>query len=609
MKNFSPKMLSKKRKVDSECRVFKDEWTWKYFFTVFRDKPLCLICNETVAVYKEYNISRHFNSKHNDVKVRAMTEEERKQKAEDLRKKLSGQQSIFKKGNSSQRAATHASYVVAYNIAKSNKALSDGEFVKHCMLKVCDILCPDKRKDFETISLSRKTVTSRIEAIDKNILSQLESKIGQFKFCSITMDESSDINDTAQLLLFIRGVDENFCITEELACMRSLKGTTTGSDIFHEFMEGISTLKVPINCICSITTDGAKNMTGKKSGFVGIFNEKYPGNNVIFLHCIIHQDALCKSALDMKPVLDVIVKLVNAIRSRGLAHRQFRVFLESMQSEYSDILYYSKVRWLSAGRVFERVWQLKDEIVTFFLEKQGSVEYKILEDTAWLSDFTFFTDLLCHMNKLNVKMQGKNQFIDDIWGHLKGFKLQLLLFANQLAKNDLSHFPRLNSIAPVMKEKLKSYEDSLRRLHGEFERRFEDFSVIEKDFEIFSMPFNVNCETVKPDLQLELIELQCNTQLKQLFLNVPKLEFYKSLSKSTFPNLISHAQKVTAMFASSYICEQVFSTMKLRKSCLRNRLTDEHLTSLLRISASQFEPNYEKLLEMQSQFHSSHSPS
>jgi len=95
-------MLSKKHKVDSECRVFKDEWTWKYFFTVFRDKPLCLICNETVAVYKEYNISQHFNSKHNDVKVRAMTKEERKQKAADLRKKLSGQQSIFKKGNSSQ---------------------------------------------------------------------------------------------------------------------------------------------------------------------------------------------------------------------------------------------------------------------------------------------------------------------------------------------------------------------------------------------------------------------------------------------------------------------------------------------------------------------------
>jgi hypothetical protein len=36
----------------------------------------------------------------------------------------------------------------------------------------------------------------------------------------------------------------------------------------------------------------------------------------------------------------------------------------------------------------------------------------------------------------------------------------------------------------------------------------------ELDLNIFSMPFNVDCEQVKPSLQLELIELQCSTQLK-----------------------------------------------------------------------------------------------
>ncbi|GBL80699.1 General transcription factor II-I repeat domain-containing protein 2A [Araneus ventricosus] len=167
------------------------------------------------------------------------------------------------------------------------------------------------------------------------------------------MDESStDINDTAQLVLFIRGIDENFDITEELACMRSLKGRSTkGCDIFREFQEGLLTLKVPITNICNITTDGAPNMTGKKSGFLGLFNQNYPGNNVVFLHCVIHQDVLCKSALNMKPMLDAVVKLVNTIRSRGLTHRQFRDFLQSVQSEYSDVLYYTKVRWLSAGCV------------------------------------------------------------------------------------------------------------------------------------------------------------------------------------------------------------------------------------------------------------------
>ncbi|GBO00796.1 General transcription factor II-I repeat domain-containing protein 2A [Araneus ventricosus] len=202
-----------------------------------------------------------------------------------------------------------------------------------CMLQVCDVLCPDKKNNFQTVSLSRKMVTSRIEAIDKNLASQLESKIGQFKFCTIAMDENTDINDTAQLVLFLRGVDENFEISEELAFMRFLKGTTKGCDIFREFQEGLLTLKVSITNICNITIDGAPNMTGKKSGFLGLFNQNYPGNNVVFLHCVTHQDALCKSALNMKPVFDAVVKLINTIRSRGLTHRQFRDFLQSVQSE------------------------------------------------------------------------------------------------------------------------------------------------------------------------------------------------------------------------------------------------------------------------------------
>jgi hypothetical protein len=203
-------MANKKSKIDSECRVFKDEWSWKYFITVLKDKPLCLICNETVAVSEDFNLSLHFTSKHDNASYAAVTEAERKQKAEELRNKFSGMQNIKKRQNSSQKAATHASYIVAYNIAKCNKTLSDGEFVKDCMLSVCDIIYPDKTKDFATVSLSRKTITDRIKAIDTNLSSQLQTRTEQFKFCSITMDESTDISDTAQLLIFIRGIDDNF---------------------------------------------------------------------------------------------------------------------------------------------------------------------------------------------------------------------------------------------------------------------------------------------------------------------------------------------------------------------------------------------------------------
>ncbi|GFS99701.1 general transcription factor II-I repeat domain-containing protein 2A [Nephila pilipes] len=92
-------------------------------------------------------------------------------------------------------------------------------------------------------------------------------------------------------------------------------------------------------------------MTGEKSGFLGLFNQNYPGNNAVFLHCVIYQDTMSKSALNMKPVFHAVMKLVNTLLSRGLTHRQFRDFLQSVQSEYSDVLYYTKIRWFNAGCV------------------------------------------------------------------------------------------------------------------------------------------------------------------------------------------------------------------------------------------------------------------
>lgn len=55
---------NKKRKIDSECRVFNDSWSLSYFFVEHQNKAMCLICYETVAVFKEFNIKRHYESKH-----------------------------------------------------------------------------------------------------------------------------------------------------------------------------------------------------------------------------------------------------------------------------------------------------------------------------------------------------------------------------------------------------------------------------------------------------------------------------------------------------------------------------------------------------------------
>ena len=119
------------------------------------------------------------------------------------------------------------------------KAFTDGDFIKQCLKKVAGIMCPEKLHDFNNVSLSRNTVARRIEDWSANVKHQVSHKACAFDFYSIACDESTDTANTAQLLIFLRGFDDNFCITEELLDLRSLKGTTTGKDIFKAVFDAI----------------------------------------------------------------------------------------------------------------------------------------------------------------------------------------------------------------------------------------------------------------------------------------------------------------------------------------------------------------------------------
>lgn len=63
---------------------------------------------------------------------------------------------------------------------------------------------------------------------------KLKEIISKFDCFSIVTDKCTGVCDTAQLLTFIRGIDFNFNISEELVESCNLKGTTTGEDLFIE---------------------------------------------------------------------------------------------------------------------------------------------------------------------------------------------------------------------------------------------------------------------------------------------------------------------------------------------------------------------------------------
>ena len=135
------------------------------------------------------------------------------------------------------------------------------------------------------------------------------------------------MQDTAQLLIFIRGVSANFEMSEELAALQSFKGTTTGEAIFGKVCQTMEKLDLDWSKLASITTDGAPSMVGASRGLIGRMNREMEERGItapLQVHCLIHQQALCCRVLKWDSVMKVVVLCINFIRASGLKHRQFQ---------------------------------------------------------------------------------------------------------------------------------------------------------------------------------------------------------------------------------------------------------------------------------------------
>jgi hypothetical protein len=69
------------------------------------------------------------------------------------------------------------------------------------------------------------------------------------------------------------------------------------------------------------------------------------------------------------------------------------------------------------------MFDLKQEVHTFMEGKANSIAE--LKYEKWTCEFASAVDITTHLNESNVRLQGKDLFINSMSDHVKGFEIKL----------------------------------------------------------------------------------------------------------------------------------------------------------------------------------------
>ncbi|XP_039204229.1 general transcription factor II-I repeat domain-containing protein 2-like isoform X19 [Crotalus tigris] len=642
----------KKRKISEENRKFKDTWADSFAFTTDKTGlPVCLICGKKLANNKKSNVARHFQKKHTAFAEKYPDGDERKKAISELMQMVDLSKNHFKECVKSANSTTYASFVAAQEIVRHGKPFTDGEYIKESFIKISEHLFSDFKNKSELVQkirdmpLSAKTVKDRTIKMSENITRLQINDINSAVAYSIACDASKDKGDIEQIALFCRYVN-SVGPQEEMIELIPLKGQTRGEDICEVVLDYLRANEINTTHLVSVATDGAPSMTGAQKGFVALL-QKSLGRTLLTFHCILHQEALCAQTFppECTEVMNVVIQIVNKIMAQGLNHRQFCLLLEEMESTYPDLLLHDKVRWLSRGKVLKCFVACLEEVKTYLGSK--GLTFPELEQPEWLEKLHFMVDMTAHLNTLNTTLQGKGGTALHMLEEVLAFERKLTVFARDLQRGTLSHFPCLREFKRghdmVNSEYLQS---AIIAMQTSFGKRFCEFREEKNTLSFPITPLTIDPSALnmtvfpgvsQPDLEMELADIADKDIWVSKFQrladnledvarqkaslaqnhkwsdieNLPKQDKLIFETWDTIPNTYMNMKKyafgVLSIFGSTYLCEQVFSNLNYIQNKYCSHLKDNSLQSCLKLKVTSYSPDVQMLcadVEMQT----SHQP-
>ena len=150
---------------------------------------------------------------------------------------------------------------------------------------------------------------------------------------------------------------------------------------------------------------------------------------------MIHREALVVKKLNYDKnqrfesdiVFSDIIKVVNFVTSHSKKHRMFSELRKNMEANQLRLLYHAEVRWLSRGKVLNRVFQPRNELSAFITQERHLMSANF-EDIYWLAKLSYLSAIFESTNQLNLSSQGKGCNIFEVSSKIQAFKSKLKLW-------------------------------------------------------------------------------------------------------------------------------------------------------------------------------------
>lgn len=247
-----------------------------------------------------------------------------------------------------------------------------------------------------------------------------------------------------------------------------------------------------------------------------------------------------------------------------------------MGIDHQELLLHTKVRWLSRGKVLTRLYELRDEVQTFFVDSR----FELLDrfcDFEWLCKLAYLANIFSYLNELNLSLQGKAVTMFHVHSKIEATIKKLMLWDRRVAQNNYESFDNLCEFLNTEAREIPTTVTGVIRAHLQILRTqlreyspalSEQQSWIQNPFVTYNEDAVAGLSSRKQD---NLVELSCDTALELIFTQKHLGQFWMHVY-SEYTALSKKALMFLMPFATTYLCETGFSALVALKTKYRNKL-------------------------------------